>query len=176
MEEKSLWNDMMKPLSTFREGWDMMVFASLIFYSITIPLLIADAFYTKSDETHKATIILGYVIDALMATDLILRCSCFAYVHESVNISSHRSIFNNFMATNSIILEAMRHFPFSAFLPVLGHKYLVVLRLPKILHLGRISDYADRAERTITNVTGQTMSFTSRRFVNLYFELFLVSC
>jgi hypothetical protein len=175
VEEKSKWNDLMKPSSHFREMWDLLMFAVLLFYSISVPLLIADALYDDFGRNHTSIIYLGYCLDVIAVTDLFLRCCCFAYMHESILYSKPRDIMRRFLETNSVPVEVLRHFPFAVFTPLTGSSYFALLRLGKVLHTGRISDYSDRAEKTISRFTGLTMSFTSRRFVNLYFELFMVS-
>ena len=164
----------MKPESSFRNSWDLLIFFGLMFYSISTPYLLSVCLDPLFFSLHMPLLVCCFFMDAIFFVNLLLRAVFFSYYRLSVLFNKPPEIFSHFCNQNNYFLEFLAVVPFELLALQLGVAFIPVLRLFKIYHFLSLMEYGNRLERILTANLGITLSFVTRRFLKLYVALFEV--
>ena len=168
------WRLFFSPDSSFRMGWDCFIFACMIFYLTSTPLLYAGAARQDYWSHFQSLLLSCYLVDFILVLDYGLKCTIFGYRERGILIINTTKIFKNFVAENNLFIIALSLLPFEIVL-LSGNLPLwtiPLLRSLKLLHLRAFEKYLTVAIDALNLCLGVILSFEMTRFIILYFALF----
>lgn len=166
----------LEPDSTARMVFEALLFFCLVFYTVSVPLLIAGTVRIEDfTGPYMELLLVSYICDFLFLVDLLLRISVFSFKHDGVIYTELTNIMQHFLLTEPLALEFLANFPIDLLLGLfVSWELLPIARLLKMLHLRWFQAYLTSVEDLIGLFGGISLSFEFIRFVTLYICLFLL--
>ncbi|CAM9792430.1 unnamed protein product, partial [Heterosigma akashiwo] len=135
----------------------------------------ADAAGDPSQASWKGHIWLllapGLLVDLLFLVDLYLQARCFFFLKEGLLVLDKDEVWVKFKAEHNLYLEALAALPWEAVAAGLGARWVHLVRLPKLLRLGKFAAYMGRVQ-TLMAESEKAISVTTRKFIEL--NLFMI--
>ena len=166
----------LEPDSTARMAWKALLLCVLVFYTVSVPLLIAGTVRIEEfTGSYFELLLVSYACDFLFLVDLVLRCAVFSFKHDGVLYTEASHVMQYFLANEPLTVEFLAHFPIDLLLGLfVSWELLPITRLLKMLHLRWFQLYLTSVEDLIGHLGGISLSFEFVRFVTLYCCLFLL--
>ncbi|KAJ1413061.1 hypothetical protein B484DRAFT_402133 [Ochromonadaceae sp. CCMP2298] len=158
------------PDSVFKMVWDCLIFVTLLYYSIIIPLRIVTHISVK-------VFIVDYLMDVVNLLDTYLYANEIALFRRGRFLNTTQKIRENFWSERAWI-DFVAEFPYDIFclvhVPYKGHYFQLLraaLRVPKMYKLLLLGQYFKQVER-LSNSLG--ISFMFFRFLELTASILIV--
>lgn len=169
------WKVYFVPDSTFRVMWECLMFAVMVYYVVAGALLLQGNARDNFLHNYYPLLVVCYFCDWVAFCDVLCRASLFGYENHGLVVTKSSLIWENFQNCENLTLTALSVFPFDLIVALaVNARVIPVLRLLKLLHLRRAAQYAQRAQDTMRQYLGITLSFELTRFLSLYWYLFLL--
>ncbi len=160
------------PESSLRYVWDIVIFATLLFYSIALPLHISICLRKVTFLDQAPLLVPGYIADGLFLIGLVLQSRPFFHREASILIFEPKEIWVKYWSTHSFLLEIATALPIDFLGIYFGCSALSILRLTKIPRLFHLIEYTRKMHRYFLQ-NKKSSGMSSRRFLYLNFGMVL---
>jgi CRP-like cAMP-binding protein len=165
----------MKPLSLPRRLWDCIIFGGMIFYSISLGLLLSASLRESFYHDMWGLLVASYVFDIIFAINALLHWKYFNFVRDGVVITHSKEISKHFWEENHPLVVFISILPVDLLVAAASsYKLLPTFRLLKLLHLRQFSPFFEHFTNFFSDKTRIPVSFELSRFITLYFLLYLL--
>ena len=168
--------ELFSPDSHFRTFWELLLFAGLSFYIMSCGLLLAAMLRQKFFQHYYTLLTVCYVVDIVFFIDIILNATVFGYFENGVVKIDTPHIFHRYLTEIDLMLpDVLAQLPIDLLVGALVSPRLIpVLRLNRLLQLRRFSHLADNLEDSLREYFSVALSFEMKRFLELYYALFMI--
>ncbi len=160
------------PESVARFRWDVVIFITLVFYSISLPLHISICLRKATFVEQAPLLVPGYVADGLFFMDRVLQSRAFFHREAGILIVEPKEIWARYWSSHSLLLEVATALPIDLLGIYFGYSSLSALRLSKIPRLVHLIEYTAKMHRYFLE-NKKASGVSSRRFLYLNFGMVL---
>lgn len=157
------------PESNLKLGWDVLIFSSLCYYAIIIPMRLV------MNELSMYLLIASYTFDVLNWIDSYLYFTVMAQYVDGQLLSTNSDIRTNYMRSYRFRIDLLAEFPYDVIaIPFISsdsfYMMLALLRIPKLIKLIVLPDYFKQVKRLSQKLNVNTYLF---KFLELSISVFV---
>ena len=155
-----------EPTSRFREAWNLIMLAVVAHAAVLVPLDVASMTLIWSARSQPAAFAAHWAVDALVLADVVMRATCFSFVHEGVVHRDRALIWAHYRRNGPWVTDMLLVQPLDLVIAMLYPVALPYARLPKFLVVRFAPRLYDTAREYLVQ-RGLTLSDAMHRLVKI---------